>query len=198
MALKSTHMALSGLLKIHCAYVFSLSVMSYSLLPHRLQPNRLLLSIEFFRRECWSDLTFLIPGDLPDRGLEPASSALAGRFLLLHRLGSPRRYMQRGKNSKFLMLTFRAKHELGNTLLSCFSSLTIDKYPVSALFTAIFFAFCTFCQQFSCLKQPPSILLKCCLVPKTKKSFSSPGSLQCIHVIKYLFEIPLLTCLMSI
>ena len=38
---------------------------------------------EFSRQEYWSGLPFLIPGDLPDPGLEPTSLgslALAGRF----------------------------------------------------------------------------------------------------------------------
>ena len=32
------------------------------------------------RREYWSGLPYLSPGDLSDPGIEPASHALAGRF----------------------------------------------------------------------------------------------------------------------
>ena len=32
------------------------------------------------RQECWSGLPFPPPGDLPNPGIEPSSSALAGRF----------------------------------------------------------------------------------------------------------------------
>ena len=42
------------------------------------------LSMEFSRQECWSELPFPIPGDLPDPGIEPASltaPALAYGFL---------------------------------------------------------------------------------------------------------------------
>ena len=39
-----------------------------------------LLSIGFFRQEYWSGLLFPSPGNLSDPGIEPASSALAGRF----------------------------------------------------------------------------------------------------------------------
>ena len=39
-----------------------------------------LLSMGFLRQEYWSALPFLIPGDLPDPGIEPASPALAGGF----------------------------------------------------------------------------------------------------------------------
>ena len=39
------------------------------------------LSMGFSRQEDWSGLPFTPPGDLPDSGIEPASLALAGRFL---------------------------------------------------------------------------------------------------------------------
>ena len=41
------------------------------------------LSMEFSRREHWSELPFPTPGDLPDPGIEPTSltsPALAGGF----------------------------------------------------------------------------------------------------------------------
>ena len=38
------------------------------------------LSMGFPRKEHWSGLTFLPLGELPDPGIEPESSALAGRF----------------------------------------------------------------------------------------------------------------------
>ena len=31
------------------------------------------LSMEFSRQECWSELPFPSPGDLPDPGIEPGS-----------------------------------------------------------------------------------------------------------------------------
>ena len=37
-------------------------------------------SMEFSRQEYWSGLPFLSPGDLPNPGIAPTSSALAGRF----------------------------------------------------------------------------------------------------------------------
>ena len=36
--------------------------------------------MEFSRQEYWSGLSFPSPGDLPDPGIEPASTILAGRF----------------------------------------------------------------------------------------------------------------------
>ena len=43
------------------------------------------LSVGFLRQECWSGKTlpFLPPGNLPDPGIQPASSAMAGGFLPL-------------------------------------------------------------------------------------------------------------------
>ena len=38
------------------------------------------LSMGFPRQKYWSGLSFPTPGDLPDPGIEPASSALAGGF----------------------------------------------------------------------------------------------------------------------
>ena len=38
------------------------------------------LSMGFPRQECWSGLPFPSSEDLPDPGIEPASSELAGRF----------------------------------------------------------------------------------------------------------------------
>ena len=37
-------------------------------------------SMGFSRQECWSGLSFALPRDLPDQGIEPTSPALAGRF----------------------------------------------------------------------------------------------------------------------
>ena len=39
------------------------------------------LSMEFPRQEYWSGLLFPPPGGLPDARIQPASPALAGRFL---------------------------------------------------------------------------------------------------------------------
>ena len=41
----------------------------------------------FARQEYWSGLPFPSPAGLPDPGMEPASPALAGRFLPLYHLG---------------------------------------------------------------------------------------------------------------
>ena len=46
------------------------------------------LSMEISRQEYWSVLPFPSPGDLPDPGIEPLSSALQANSLPLSHLGS--------------------------------------------------------------------------------------------------------------
>ena len=43
--------------------------------------------MEFSRREYWSGLPFLSPGDLPDQGIKPKSSALQADSLPSETLG---------------------------------------------------------------------------------------------------------------
>ena len=47
------------------------------------------LSMEFFRQECWSGLSFLSPVDLLDPGMEPGSLAVQGDSYHLSHEGSP-------------------------------------------------------------------------------------------------------------
>ena len=47
---------------------------------HGLVACQSLLSMGFLRQEYRSALPFLIPGDLPDPGIEPSSPALTGGF----------------------------------------------------------------------------------------------------------------------
>ena len=47
--------------------------------PRGLQPPRLLCPWEFSRQGYWSGLPFPSPGDLPDPGIEPRSTLIAGR-----------------------------------------------------------------------------------------------------------------------
>ena len=49
------------------------------------------LSMGFFRQEYWSGLPFPPPGDLPDPGIKPVSSALAGGFFITASPGKPTR-----------------------------------------------------------------------------------------------------------
>ena len=47
------------------------------------------LFMRFSRQEYWSGLPFSSPGVLPDPRIEPASSALAGRFFITEPPGKP-------------------------------------------------------------------------------------------------------------
>ena len=47
------------------------------------------LSIGFSRQEYWSGLPFPSPGDLPDPGIEPGSSALQADSLMTELRGKP-------------------------------------------------------------------------------------------------------------
>ena len=49
--------------------------MSNSVIPWTIA-HQALLSVEFFREECWSGLPFSPPGDLPDPGIKLQSPAL--------------------------------------------------------------------------------------------------------------------------
>ena len=48
------------------------------------------LSMGFLRQEYWSGLPFPSPGDLPNPGIKPLSSALAGGFFAAEPPGKPR------------------------------------------------------------------------------------------------------------
>ena len=79
---KSAGSFLSSYLPSHgyglCVYAHS--VMSNSFGPSGLYSASLLCSWTFSRQEYWSGLPCPPPGDLPDPGIEPASSALGGRI----------------------------------------------------------------------------------------------------------------------
>ena len=65
------------------------SVMSDSLWPHRLQPNRLLCPWDSPGQEYWSRLPFPSPGVLPNPGIEPWSPALRADSLPSQPPGKP-------------------------------------------------------------------------------------------------------------
>ena len=75
-----------------CAVLYSVaSVVSDSVIPLTVA-HQALPSMGFSRQEYWSGLPFPPPGDLPNPGIEPVSSALAGGFFtyfLLLNAGKP-------------------------------------------------------------------------------------------------------------
>ena len=50
------------------------------------------LSMEFYRQECWSGLSFSSPGDLPDTGIKAGSPALQADSLLSEPPEKPQKY----------------------------------------------------------------------------------------------------------
>ena len=72
---------------------FSHQVISNALWPPWTVPHQAPLSIGFSKQEYWSGLPFPSPGDLPNPGIEPASSALQADSLALSHLGSPTSYI---------------------------------------------------------------------------------------------------------
>ena len=64
------------------------SVVSDSVIPWTVA-HQAPLSMEFSRQEYWSGLAFPSPGDLPDLGMEPGSSALQVDPLLSESPGKP-------------------------------------------------------------------------------------------------------------
>ena len=66
-----------------CFLLFSPSVVSDSL-----RPCQAPLSMGFFRQEYWSGLSFPSPGDFPDPGIKPLSTAWRADSLPLSHLGS--------------------------------------------------------------------------------------------------------------
>ena len=62
------------------------------------------LPVAFSRQEYWSGLSFPSPGDLPDPGMEPESSALAGGFFTTEPPGKPMTNMDNVLKNKDITL----------------------------------------------------------------------------------------------
>ena len=71
--LKSVFCCLPAVLLFSCKVVFD-SVTSWTI------AHQASLFMQFSRQEYWSVLPFPLPGDLPDPGIKPTSSAFAGWF----------------------------------------------------------------------------------------------------------------------
>ena len=72
------------------------------------------VSLGFPRQEYCSGVPFPSPGDLPDPGMEPASPALAGRFLTIEPPEKPKKVFSETQNSyKNSDLSLKKKSVLG-------------------------------------------------------------------------------------
>ena len=82
------------------------SVMSDSVFPWTLG-HQASVSVEFFRQEYWSGLPLPFPGDLPDPGIEPWVSCIAGRFLTIWAIRKA--HVKRWVTSKRMRIITRIK-----------------------------------------------------------------------------------------
>ena len=84
----TNRLAIWSLVPLFGAHVHSLSRVQLFVTPWTVA-HQSSLSMGFPRQECWSGLPFPSPGDLPDPGIKPAFSALAGDSWPVSHLGSP-------------------------------------------------------------------------------------------------------------
>ena len=95
------------------------------------------LSMGFSRQEYWSGLSFPPPGDLPDPGIEPMSSALADMFFTPESPGKPTLATCLFKKPISSLLTFAGwiqlffQNKLLSLLNSCSQYLLVD-YTIPA------------------------------------------------------------------
>ena len=78
-------------------------MVSDSLQPHGLcsSSDSSVCGIFSSKKEYWNELPFPSPGDLPDSGIKPDSSALAGEFFTTEPPGKPLRTQHRVEKSGF-------------------------------------------------------------------------------------------------
>ena len=106
---------------MYCA-VLSCSVVSDSLLPHGLEPARLLCPQRFSRQEYWSVLPCPPPGELPNTGTEPRSPLLQADSLLSE---PPEKPKNTGVGSLSLLQGIFLTQELNQGLLA----MQVDSLP---------------------------------------------------------------------
>ena len=71
-----------------CVYVLSCSGRAWLFATPWTVAHQVPLPMEFSRQECWKELPFPSPGNLPNPGIEVTSPVLQGDCLSLHHLGS--------------------------------------------------------------------------------------------------------------
>ena len=120
------------IISISC--VFSHSVMSNSLGPHKLQPTRLLCPWGFSRQEHWSGLPCPSLGDRANPGIKPRSSALQVDSLPPEPPGKPK---NTGVCSLSLLQGIFLTKESNQGLLSCRLILYHLSYQGSPSFKSI-------------------------------------------------------------
>ena len=77
------------------------------------------LSMELSRQEYWSRLPFPFPGDLPNRGIQPSSPALAGRLFTTEPPGKPPEVQRSPYATDSLSVIWRCPLSLNTKAHSC-------------------------------------------------------------------------------
>ena len=77
------------------------------------------LSMELSRQEYWSGLPFPFPGDLPNRGIQPSSPALAGRLFITEPPGKPPEVWRSPYAKDSLSMTWRCPLSLNTKAHTC-------------------------------------------------------------------------------
>ena len=117
-----------------CCVVLSHSVMSNSLWPLGLYSTRLLYPWGFSRKEYWSGLPCLPPGDLPNPRIEPGSPTLQADPLLSEPPGKP---MNMGVGSQSLLQGIFLTQKSSWGLLHCRRILYQLSYQGSPIFVPV-------------------------------------------------------------
>ena len=99
-----------------CVLMLSPSVVSNFLQLHGLYPTRFLCLWGFSRQEHWSGLACLLPGNVPNPGIEPRSPALQVYSLPFEPPGKPK---NAGVGSLSILLGNFPTQELNQGLLHC-------------------------------------------------------------------------------
>ena len=150
--------------------------------PHGLQPTRL-QCLGFPRQEYWSGLPFLFPGDLPNTGITPEPTALAGGFFTAELPGKP----FPGVTVSFHILTssvwtFWFFHILTNT---CYLSFRLQPFSGwSGISLWVWFSFIWWLMMLSVLSCTfwPSVYL---LWRNTYSDFWPICNFSCLSVIEF-------------
>ena len=120
------------------------------------------LSMRFFRQEYWNGLLFPSPGNLPDPGIEPMSSALAGRFFTTEPQGSCIQHLKKW-----------------NYLVSRRSGVqTRVIYPRPRKMKALFPAICSGVSTLVLSPSPPDIHTQWCSGDKCEAMWCPPAMLK--------------------
>ena len=124
--------------------LFSRSVVPNSLVTPWTVALQAPLSMRFPRQECWSGLPCPPPGDLPDPGFEPTSSALQADSLLLSHGEGPYSTVLSSISTVFTKQICKTFSSCMIEILYPLNSNSLSALPPRTLAVSILFCFCEF------------------------------------------------------